>query len=113
MDIEDLGRLGRGGGPCPYYASRALADAADLVFMPYNYLARPAAPGPPTGRSLQRARSEPARCAAASPGARRCQLSASRAHTDPTLDPSPHMARVTCAHACPSSATCPSMGPPP
>lgn len=40
LDIEDLGRLGRGSGPCPYYAARALADSADLVFLPYNYLAR-------------------------------------------------------------------------
>jgi len=58
MDIEDLGRLGRGGGPCPYYASRALAEAAELVFMPYNYLARPAAPGP---RRRPAACSKPAR----------------------------------------------------
>lgn len=41
LDIEDLGRLGRGGGPCPFYTARALADTAELVFMPYNYLARP------------------------------------------------------------------------
>ena len=41
LDIEDLGRLGRGSGPCPYYTARALADSADLVFLPYNYLARP------------------------------------------------------------------------
>ena len=40
LDIEDLGRLGRGAGPCPYYTARALADSADLVFLPYNYLAR-------------------------------------------------------------------------
>ena len=41
LDIEELGRLGRGGGPCPFYTARALADTAELVFMPYNYLARP------------------------------------------------------------------------
>ena len=47
LDIEDLARLGRGSGPCPYYTARALADGADLVFMPYNYLARAPPPVPP------------------------------------------------------------------
>lgn len=41
MDIEDLVKLGKKEGGCPYYASKALADAADIVFMPYNYLIDP------------------------------------------------------------------------
>lgn len=38
MDIEDLNRLGRSMGPCPFYLSREMAATANIVFMPYNYL---------------------------------------------------------------------------
>ena len=45
VDVEDLVRLGEGGaigsgsrGPCPYYLARDMAERADVVFMPYNYL---------------------------------------------------------------------------
>ncbi|KAJ1786566.1 Fanconi anemia group J protein, partial [Coemansia sp. RSA 2399] len=40
-DIEDLVKLGRKIVACPYYASRELADGADLVFCPYNYILDP------------------------------------------------------------------------
>ncbi|KAI8876857.1 DNA repair helicase [Backusella circina FSU 941] len=40
-DIEDLVRLGREVNGCPYFASRALAKEADVVFCPYNYLIDP------------------------------------------------------------------------
>ncbi|KAJ2843210.1 hypothetical protein GGI22_007290, partial [Coemansia erecta] len=40
-DIEDLVKLGRKIMACPYYASRELADGADLVFCPYNYILDP------------------------------------------------------------------------
>ena len=35
-DVEDLARVGRRHGACPYYASRHLAVSADLVFCPYR-----------------------------------------------------------------------------
>ncbi len=38
LDIEDLNRLGRSMGPCPFYLSREMAVTANIVFMPYNYL---------------------------------------------------------------------------
>ncbi len=38
MEIEDLVQLSRNDGPCPYYLSRSMAETADLVFMPYNYI---------------------------------------------------------------------------
>ena len=41
MDIEDLNRLGRVRGPCPFYLSREMAATANIVFMPYNYLVDP------------------------------------------------------------------------
>ncbi|KAJ2850423.1 hypothetical protein IWW36_001913 [Coemansia brasiliensis] len=40
-DLEDLVQLGRKIKACPYYASRELADSADLVFCPYNYILDP------------------------------------------------------------------------
>ena len=41
MDIEDLNRLGRMRGPCPFYLSREMAATANIVFLPYNYLVDP------------------------------------------------------------------------
>lgn len=38
MDIEQLVKLGRSFGPCPFYTAREMASTAELVFMPYNYL---------------------------------------------------------------------------
>lgn len=38
MDIEDLAQLGREMGTCPYYGSRRMAPAADLVILPYQSL---------------------------------------------------------------------------
>jgi len=43
LDIEDLINLGTKHRCCPYYASRALKQKADVIFMPYNYLLEPAA----------------------------------------------------------------------
>ncbi|KAJ1730419.1 hypothetical protein LPJ72_004486 [Coemansia sp. Benny D160-2] len=40
-DIEDLVKLGRQRAACPYYASRDMAGAADLIFCPYNYILDP------------------------------------------------------------------------
>ncbi|RWS24656.1 uncharacterized protein B4U80_10315, partial [Leptotrombidium deliense] len=37
-DIEDLVTLGKQHTLCPYYASKTLAQRADIVFVPYNYL---------------------------------------------------------------------------
>lgn len=41
MDIEDLVKEGKEHHGCPYYASRKLAEHADMVFCPYNYLLDP------------------------------------------------------------------------
>ncbi|XP_010417779.1 PREDICTED: ATP-dependent DNA helicase DDX11-like [Camelina sativa] len=38
MDIEDLVQLGRQMRTCPYYGSRRMAPAADLVILPYQSL---------------------------------------------------------------------------
>lgn len=38
FDIEELRTQGRQCGGCPYFASRAMVENADLVFAPYNYL---------------------------------------------------------------------------
>ncbi|EOA34339.1 hypothetical protein CARUB_v10021859mg [Capsella rubella] len=38
MDIEDLVQLGREMRTCPYYGSRRMAPAADLVILPYQSL---------------------------------------------------------------------------
>ena len=40
-DIEDLVKAGRRRTACPYYTARALAETADIVFCPYNYLIDP------------------------------------------------------------------------
>ena len=41
MDIEDLIRVGKKCGACPFYLSKQLVDTADIAFMPYNYLLDP------------------------------------------------------------------------
>uniref|UniRef100_A0A6P7G993 Regulator of telomere elongation helicase 1 homolog n=1 Tax=Diabrotica virgifera virgifera TaxID=50390 RepID=A0A6P7G993_DIAVI len=41
MDIEDLIKLGKCNGFCPFYMSKELKDQADIIFMPYNYLIDP------------------------------------------------------------------------
>ncbi|KAH7866903.1 hypothetical protein Vadar_026488 [Vaccinium darrowii] len=38
LDIEDLVQLGRKMGTCPYYGSRSVVPAADLVVLPYQSL---------------------------------------------------------------------------
>ncbi|XP_065057584.1 regulator of telomere elongation helicase 1-like [Rhopilema esculentum] len=38
LDIEDLGKLGKQQGVCPYFMSRELKTNADLILMPYNYV---------------------------------------------------------------------------
>ncbi|XP_031289267.2 regulator of telomere elongation helicase 1 isoform X1 [Camelus dromedarius] len=38
LDIEDLVKSGQRHKLCPYYLSRSLAQQADIIFMPYNYL---------------------------------------------------------------------------
>ncbi|XP_066394771.1 uncharacterized protein [Miscanthus floridulus] len=40
-DIEDLVRVGRKAKGCPYFAAQHMAEAAQLVFCPYNYLISP------------------------------------------------------------------------
>ena len=38
FDIEDLCNAGMENHQCPYYLSRTIADVAEIVFCPYNYL---------------------------------------------------------------------------
>jgi DEAD_2 len=38
MDVEELGRLGRRRGVCPYYAARRALPEADLILVPYGSL---------------------------------------------------------------------------
>ena len=38
QDIEDLHKLAEKHQFCPYYGSRDRAAAADVIFMPYNYI---------------------------------------------------------------------------
>ncbi|OEL13731.1 Fanconi anemia group J protein-like protein [Dichanthelium oligosanthes] len=40
-DIEDLVRVGRKVKGCPYFAAQHMAETAQLVFCPYNYLISP------------------------------------------------------------------------
>ncbi|KAI9156034.1 hypothetical protein H9P43_009144 [Blastocladiella emersonii ATCC 22665] len=40
-DVEDMRDLGLKSRGCPYFASRTLAETADLVLCPYNYLLDP------------------------------------------------------------------------
>lgn len=41
LDIEDLVTLGRMKKGCPYFASKIMAESAELVFCPYNYILDP------------------------------------------------------------------------
>ncbi|CAJ2661268.1 unnamed protein product [Trifolium pratense] len=38
VDIEDLVNIGRTSGSCPYYLSKEIHKAVDIIFAPYNYL---------------------------------------------------------------------------
>ena len=38
LDIEDLARIGKKIGTCPYYGSRDMVRSADLVVLPYQSL---------------------------------------------------------------------------
>ncbi|CAJ2661269.1 unnamed protein product [Trifolium pratense] len=38
VDIEDLVNIGKTSGSCPYYLSKELHQAVDIIFAPYNYL---------------------------------------------------------------------------
>lgn len=38
MDIEELHKQAHNKMFCPYYAQKDRAQAADIIFMPYNYL---------------------------------------------------------------------------
>nr|XP_033199258.1 Fanconi anemia group J protein homolog [Bombus vancouverensis nearcticus] len=40
-DIEDLVAIGKNEGLCPYFAARSLAEHADIIFCPYNYIVDP------------------------------------------------------------------------
>ena len=40
-DIEDLKVAGKRKQGCPYFAARAMAETAELVFCPYNYIVDP------------------------------------------------------------------------
>ncbi|KAJ2803750.1 hypothetical protein H4R20_002771 [Coemansia guatemalensis] len=40
-DLEDIVRLGKAQFACPYYAGREMAETAELVFCPYNYILDP------------------------------------------------------------------------
>ena len=39
MDIEEIHSLGISRNFCPYYLNRMRAEKADIVLMPYNYIA--------------------------------------------------------------------------
>ncbi|KAJ8328749.1 hypothetical protein O5D80_002730 [Batrachochytrium dendrobatidis] len=40
-DIEDLVTVGKRTRGCPYYAAKALAETAEVIFAPYNYIIDP------------------------------------------------------------------------
>lgn len=52
MDVEELARLGRRRGACPYYAARAALPEADLVLLPYAALLSQARPTQAQGLRL-------------------------------------------------------------
>ena len=39
MDIEEIYRYGKQEHYCPYYLNRIRAEKADIVLLPYNYIA--------------------------------------------------------------------------
>ena len=41
LDVEELAAAGREHGGCPYFAARSMAQSADLVMCPYNYIIDP------------------------------------------------------------------------
>lgn len=41
LDIEDLVVLGKKHSACPYFMTKEIRKAADIIFMPYNYLLDP------------------------------------------------------------------------
>ncbi|XP_056648958.1 regulator of telomere elongation helicase 1 homolog [Diorhabda sublineata] len=41
MDIEDLVKIGKCNGFCPFYMAKELKEDSDVIFMPYNYLLDP------------------------------------------------------------------------
>lgn len=41
LDIEQLGQMGKRDSICPYFYSRELAESAELILLPYNYLLEP------------------------------------------------------------------------
>jgi Fanconi anemia group J protein len=41
LDIEDLVKMGTSKKGCPYFASKIMAESAELIFCPYNYLLDP------------------------------------------------------------------------
>jgi regulator of telomere elongation helicase 1 len=41
MDLEELGGFAKRRGGCPFYTGKELAQSADLVLLPYNYLFEP------------------------------------------------------------------------
>ena len=41
LDIEDLVKIGKNGGACPFFVSKELQKDAELVILPYNYLVDP------------------------------------------------------------------------
>lgn len=41
FDLEDLVRVGEEINACPFYAARAMAQKAHIIFCPYNYLIEP------------------------------------------------------------------------
>ena len=43
LDIEDLVKMGAKKRGCAYFASKMMAESADIVFCPYNYLLDPRA----------------------------------------------------------------------
>ncbi|KAI9023639.1 helicase C-terminal domain-containing protein [Phycomyces nitens] len=40
-DVEDIVKLGARTSACPYYATRKMAETAEVIFCPYNYLIDP------------------------------------------------------------------------
>lgn len=41
LDVEELGHIGRKLECCSYYVSKGIAEKAEILFLPYNYLLDP------------------------------------------------------------------------